>query len=170
MTQALIWAILILCVGLMLLVAELFIPSGGVLGVLSAVALVGSILIAYTQVGTRAGTVFLLIVLVALPTVVCVGMSYWERTPFGRRLVLMRPTREEIDPASERERRLGELVGQIGRTVTPLRPAGMTNFDGRRVDTIAEGMMIDADTLVRVIEVRGHRVVVRKVESDPSDA
>ena len=50
---------------------------------------------------------------------------------------------------------LEQLRGRIGRTMSALRPAGMVDFDGRRIDTITEGMMVDPGQLVRCIDVRG---------------
>jgi membrane-bound serine protease (ClpP class) len=81
-------------------------------------------------------------------------------------MLLRGPTPEDIDPRTDEDRELYALMGQVGRTITQLRPAGMTDFDGHRVDTLAEGMVIEAGTLVRVIDVRGHRVVVRQLEED----
>jgi membrane-bound ClpP family serine protease len=165
----LIWATLVLCLGLMLLVAELFIPSGGVLGILTGLSLLGSIALAF-QHSTPAGLLFLLVVIVALPTMVGVGLHLWPRTPIGRRMMLARPTPEDIDATNDTDRLLNSLVGKVGRTLTQLRPAGMTDFDGRRVDTVAEGMIIEQGELVRVLEVHGRRVVVRKLETNIADA
>lgn len=169
MTTPLIWATLVLCLGLMLLVAELFLPSGGVLGIMAGLALIGSVALAFQQSG-RAGLLFLLVVLVALPTIVGVGLHLWPRTPIGRRMLLARPNPEDIDSTNEVDRHLHSLVGKVGRTLTQLRPAGMTEIDGRRIDTVAEGMIIEQGELVRVLDVQGRRVVVRKLEANVLDS
>jgi hypothetical protein len=39
----------------------------------------------------------------------------------------------------------------------------MVDFEGRRVDTITEGMMVDPGQLVRCIDVRAGKVVVRPI-------
>jgi membrane-bound serine protease (ClpP class) len=54
-------------------------------------------------------------------------------------------------------------LGDSGRTVTRLRPAGKASLNGRRIDVIAQGQMIDEDRLVEVVEVSGARIVVREV-------
>ena len=61
---------------------------------------------------------------------------------------------------------LEELLGEVGVTQTALRPSGMTDFDGRRVDTVTEGGMIDKGARVKGIQVRGNRVVVRRLDAD----
>ena len=128
MTNALVWAILLLIVGLMLLIAELFLPSGGVLGLLAAAALVGSVLLAFRSGGTRAGMVFMLLLAVAIPAVIGFGLQLWPKTPLGRRMLLARPKPEEFDPQDQHDHELSMLVGKVGRTITQLRPAGMTEI------------------------------------------
>jgi membrane-bound serine protease (ClpP class) len=59
---------------------------------------------------------------------------------------------------------LDKLRGRIGKTLAPLRPAGVADFDGRRIDVITEGMMIDGGQWVRCIDVRAGKVLVRLVE------
>ena len=60
---------------------------------------------------------------------------------------------------------LEQLRGRLGRTLSSLRPAGVTDFDGRRIDTITEGMMVDAGQWVRCIDVKAGKVIVRPVQA-----
>ena len=55
------------------------------------------------------------------------------------------------------------LIGQEGVAATMLRPAGVAQFGDRRVDVVTDGEIIDADTRVTAVDVRGNRVVVRAV-------
>jgi membrane-bound serine protease (ClpP class) len=59
---------------------------------------------------------------------------------------------------------LENLRGRFGRAVSALRPAGVVDFDGRRVDTITEGLMVEPGQWVRCIDVRAGKVIVRPVE------
>lgn len=52
------------------------------------------------------------------------------------------------------------LLGNRGVAMTPLRPAGSALFGDRRVDVITSGEFEEANTPIRVIEVRGNRIVV----------
>lgn len=160
-----VWAFVVLFIGLLLLLVEVFIPSAGALFVLASLALIWSIVLAF-QESRSTGITFSIVVMLAIPIVIGVGFHYWPRTPFGRRMSLAAPTPEEVDPADERDHELRSLVGQVGRTITHLRPGGISEFNGRRVDTIAEGVGIDSGSLVRVVSVQGSRVTVRAVESD----
>ena len=159
------WAVIALLVGLLLLVAEVFIPSGGILGFLAISLLVLSLVLAFLE-GSSTGWVFVLVLGVAVPTALVTAFRYMPRTPWGKRFFLSAPGEEEINPAGPKESGLQALKGQVGQTLTPLRPSGVTEIDGRRIDTIAEGVMIGEGEQVRVIAVQGVRVVVRKVEPE----
>jgi membrane-bound ClpP family serine protease len=165
MSAALTWAIILLVLGLIILVIEVFVPSGGLLGVLSGASLLSSVGLAFSQ-GLGTGIIFLTVVLATVPSIVGAGMHYWPNTRLGRKLVLMPPDPADVDPATAQDRALRELVGQVGRTLTPHLPSGITELDGRRVDTIAIGMGLEAGTLVRVVDVQGRRVLVRRLEGD----
>ncbi len=53
--------------------------------------------------------------------------------------------------------------GAIGEALTDLRPAGVANFDGHRVDVVTEGDYIAAGQQVEVVHAERYRRVVRRV-------
>lgn len=61
---------------------------------------------------------------------------------------------------------LQELCGRHGVAATMLRPSGKATIDGKRVDVVTRGELLEADTPVLVIEVVGNRVVVRAQAAD----
>jgi membrane-bound ClpP family serine protease len=86
-------------------------------------------------------------------------------------MILQPPGPDEIDPMTDYDRMLRSLVGQVGRTLTPHLPSGVTEFGGRRWDTVSIGTALDAGTLVQVVDVQGRRLLVRKLEAEaPGDA
>jgi membrane-bound serine protease (ClpP class) len=79
------------------------------------------------------------------------------RTPFYARIVQVAEERADLGfTAGSTE----SYTGKVGRTVTILRPAGRARFEGRLVDVVAEGEFIPPNTQVRVVDVKGNRVVV----------
>ena len=57
------------------------------------------------------------------------------------------------------------LIGRKGKAVTPLRPSGIGEFDGKRRDVVAAGDFIDQDSEIVIAEVHGNRIVVEEIES-----
>jgi membrane-bound serine protease (ClpP class) len=58
-----------------------------------------------------------------------------------------------------------KLLGQEGRTLTPLRPAGTARIGDKRIDVVSLGDFIEKDEPVRVKEVHGSRIVVVRINS-----
>jgi membrane-bound ClpP family serine protease len=152
----------LLVVGLVFLVGEMFLPSG-VLLVLSVGCIAVGVGLTFTA-GTSTGMVTLLGVFIAVPLLAMLFFKVWPRTPMGRRFFLTRPREDATLASTPAHMELDKLRGRIGKTLAPLRPAGVADFDGRRIDVITEGMMIEGGQWVRCIDVRAGKVLVRKVE------
>lgn len=56
-----------------------------------------------------------------------------------------------------------KFLGAIGVCVTDLRPAGTISIEGEPVDVVAEGSFIKTGDRVKVINVDGSRVLVRRI-------
>jgi membrane-bound serine protease (ClpP class) len=54
------------------------------------------------------------------------------------------------------------LLGRSGTTLTPLRPAGIADVDGQRIDVVSDGEFIDSGVPITVSRVDGNRIVVRR--------
>jgi membrane-bound serine protease (ClpP class) len=159
-------ALLLILLGLLLLVVEVFVPSGGILFVLSIVAIViGVTWVFYVPEseggGPVSGAVTLTAVFILAPAVVAVAFHYWPRTAMGKRFFLPEPEADNTVAALPEYLEMEQLKGQIGKTVTQLRPSGVTLIQGHRIDTKTEGMFVEAGQWVRVIDVRAGQVTVR---------
>jgi membrane-bound serine protease (ClpP class) len=163
MTSGLTLAYVLIVVGFLLLAAELIFPSG-LLSVLALCAIGVGVALTFSH-STSTGVVTLLVVFIALPLVGSVMLRYWRRSPFGKHLFLQTPPEGDTLASTPVNQELSGLIGRYGRTVSDLRPSGVTNFDGRRIDTITEGLMVDAGQWVRCIDVRAGRVIVRPVDA-----
>ncbi len=158
-------AVVLMGVGLLLVVVEVLVPSFGLLGGLAALAIIASIWLAW-QEDPSLGASFLVAAVVLVPVVVVVGFKVLPSTPLGRHLILSGPTFSNVAAVDQRDT---GLEGQEGVALTPLRPAGMARIAGRRVDVISRGERIEEGALVRVLEVRGNRVVVTRArEEEPA--
>lgn len=166
----LMWPLVCLACGLLLVVAEAFIPSGGLLGVLSAGLLLLSLWLAF-QRGMMTGLSFLVALAVFVPMALALALSVWPHTPIGRRMLLAPPDEDDLEIAPAQVAggtRLEHLIGQYGRTLTPLRPSGVVDIQGRRIDAMSEEGLIASGTLIRAIQLRAGQLVVRVASTDPA--
>ena len=156
------WGELLLALGgIALLLAEVFlIPGFGFAGILGILALLAALVM--SVVGSGATPEFFLFAAgrIVLALLVALGASFamlrfMPRTRFGRQLIL------DTGLATEPE---GDLrwLGKRGRASSPLRPAGIAEIGGERVDVVSDGELIEAGTEIEVIRVDGNRIVVRR--------
>lgn len=167
-----VWAFLLLAVGLTLLVAEVFIPSGGVIAILAALSLVGALICAANAWWTSSPGYFwgfAALTALLLPVSLIGAFYLWPNTALGRKAILEAPAPHEVASFIEEEERYGAMVGKNGTTVTALNPAGIVRIDGHRVHCLSEGMILEPGEPVRVISAKGNRVVVRRVTADATE-
>lgn len=156
-----------MALGLTTAIIELFVPSGGILGLVSIGSLLVSVGLAFRQ-GPWIGLSFLAFAVVAVPGALAIALRWWPHTPMGRRLLLEVPDAEKVLPDSAARRELKSLVGHVGETKSWMTPSGAVEVDGRLIDALSEGLAIEPGRRVRVVEVRGSRVFVRPVTDEPA--
>ena len=131
--------ILLFAAGLVLIIAEVFIPSMGLLGLAAALCIIGSIGTAFYQ-DTAAGIKMLIASAVFVPLVMTFGIKLFPRTPLGKKLLV---TGFSFEDGTAVDRRDENLKGKSGIVEAPLRPAGIARIDDRRVDVVSRGELID---------------------------
>ena len=160
------WAIILILLGLLLFVAEIFIPSGGAMTLLAIVCLVvGVVMIFYAPEseggGATSGLITIACLLVLVPLVVAVSFHYWPKTRVGKKFFLPGPDPDQTFADMPEFSELEQFRGQIGKSVTELRPSGAVVVMGRRVDAKTEGLYVEANRWVRVVDVHAGQVTVR---------
>jgi membrane-bound serine protease (ClpP class) len=162
MTDYLTIALVLFAIGVILLLAEILLPTGGILVVASLLFFAVGVGIILRYGDTVEAAVAIGGLAIGLPAAGFVAVHAWRRMSIGSSL----DAAGSAGPAGTGE--LEALKGRTGRTASPMRPSGTVEFDGRRVDAMTEGMMLDAGVWVKCVGVRGTTVIVRQLEG-PSD-
>ncbi len=168
---------LVFIVGLGLLLLEIFvIPGFGVTGIAGLILMGGSVFAAMIRrlPGETGWFAFpemqvsnALAHLGGAVIVAGVGMlvltRLFEFSPAYSHLALLASLDQDkgYGPSDRKE----HLLDATGKTRTALHPAGIAEFDGKKLDVVSRGEFIEADTPVRIVETRGNRIVV---EPDPT--
>ncbi len=152
------WIIVSLIVGVILISAEVYVP-GGILGTLGGISLLASLVLVFKTYGTNAGLYYLLFLIILTGIGVFLAIKLVPRSRLARSVFL----RVSEDGFSSTSEDLSGLKGREGISLTYLRPAGKAEIDGKRIDVVTEGNLIQKGKRVRVIEVEGSRVVVREI-------
>jgi membrane-bound serine protease (ClpP class) len=155
------WIAALVAVGLGMILLEVFVPSGGVLGLLAVAALGAGVVTAFYELGALAGLAVLAGLFVAVPIVLVLAFRWFPLTPLGRRVLPPAPEPHDVVPDAAVRQRLRGLVGRFGQTTSELLPWGQVDVDGRRIDAVSEGGPIAENTRIEVVGVQGRAVVVR---------
>jgi membrane-bound ClpP family serine protease len=150
--------VLLQVIGIMVIIAEIFIPSLGVLAVIALALLSYSLYIVFTSISTTAGIVFTGLDIIIVPLIVVLGIKILAKSP----LSLKRELSKQSGVVSQKEK-LETYINMKGTAVTDLRPAGMAQINSQRVDVVTDGEYIEADTPVIVTGVAGNRIVVEAI-------
>lgn len=150
--------------GVVMLVGEFYFPTGGFFLVSAAVLFVAAVAVILGW-GTRTEAIIAVTAfVVGGPVIAWVMVKAWKSMALKSGLDPKRAggtVAQAIPELSE----LDSLLGQVGRTATPMRPAGVVLFDGRRTDAQTEGVMLDPGVQVQCVSVKAGRVIVRRVNA-----
>lgn len=162
--MSLVWIAALVLVGMAMLALEVFVPSGGVLGFLSVVAIAAGVVEAFIQEGPVVGMATLAVVVTAAPTILAIAFRIFPDTPLGRRVIPPPPGPDDVVPDADRRAALKSLVGRTGRTTGDLLPWGGVEVDGIGHEAVSDGGPIPAGRLVEVVGTQSAALVVRTLE------
>lgn len=151
---------LCLLLGAVLMILEIFLPGFGLPGISGIVLIAAGVILAAVYHGMLVAVVILLIVIALLALVVSWVMRSAAKGNYHSRIFLSE--KDELHTKEDMQ----VLVGRRGRTTSVLRPAGIGDFDGVRLNVVTEGGFIERDMPIEIAGVDGARIVVRPVQDD----
>ncbi|OQY05955.1 MAG: hypothetical protein B6I25_04875 [Planctomycetales bacterium 4572_13] len=154
------FAVVLLVLCAVLLVFEIFIPSLGLLTATALLCLAGGMYI-FFQISTTVGWIGVWAAVVLIPAVWVIVYKLLPKTSVGRVLELKKV--EQAMGGIPDQEHLESLMGQSGTVLTPLRPVGMCELDGKKIVCVADTGYIEKQTQVKVIHVEGNKITVRKI-------
>lgn len=152
--------VIMMLVGVGLLVFEMYVPGFGVPGISGIVLLVVSFLLLGPTLAQG------LVLFAILAAILCVALSICLYSASKGRLskskLVLNDVAVSADAAENND--LNYFIGREGVTHTPLRPAGIGEFDGVKLNVVSDGEFIGVDKPIRVLSVKGNRIVVCEID------
>ena len=148
--------------GLGLLVLEMFMPGFGVPGVSGIVLLLAGAVLVGIKHGLLAA-IGLIVIIVAL---VAIMLSVALKSAADGRLSKSKLILHESESSREGFLSSGDMsvfLGREGETRTALRPSGIAEFDGVRLNVVSDGVFIAQGVRVKIVRVDGNRILVHTV-------
>ncbi len=154
---------ILLTLGLILCIIEMFVPGFGAFGISGIVCLIGGI-VAKMLYGGTVTQMFALIVIFAIILLIMFGIAVWsaKRGLISRSPMVLKETALPENYA-EADKSLQKLKGKEGLTVTICRPFGTIQIDDKFYDASSVDEYLEKGTLVKVVEVEGDQIYIQKV-------
>ncbi len=148
--------------GMVLLIVEVFMPGFGLPGITGIVLELLCIILTYVSHGSMAALGVTLIILAVIAIVISLALRSANKGRLSKSAVILTET-ESAEEGYVASGDMDVFLGKTGVTSTVLRPTGMAEFDGVKLNVQSDGEYIAKGETVRVDHVEGARVVVRRI-------
>jgi membrane-bound ClpP family serine protease len=150
-------ALILLVLGFVLVLVEMHIPGFGAPGILGVLSLIAGVML-FARSATEA-----LVITIVIVALLCIALSLVIRSATKGRLARSKLVLKEVSVPTVGENDLTFFVGKTGEALTALRPSGIAEFDGVRLNVVSDGEWIGNGRKLRVERVEGNRIVVSPV-------
>ena len=149
-------------IGIGLMVLEAFMPGFGLPGISGIILEVVAVALTWMNHGPMAALGMTLIVLSILAIAISMSLRSAANGKLSRSKLVLNDT-ESNEAGYRSTEDLDVFLGKEGVTTTVLRPTGMAEFDGVRLNVVSEGEFIQSGTRVQIVRVEGSRILVRTI-------
>lgn len=156
----------ILCavIGIILLVVESCIPGFGIAGLSGSILSIIALVLTWVNHGVVPAIILLLTLLVIFGISVSLSLRSIAKGRLNNSRLVLKDT-ESAEDSYRSAVSLEAFCGRKGVSRSVLRPAGIAEFDGVRLDVVSEGEFIPSGETVQIIKVEGSKLLVRRVEA-----
>ena len=161
-------SIILFLVGIILMIVEMFTPGFGLAGLSGLIILIFDVIFSANSfkhvfcLMFFFMLIFFVMIFLAIIFIILLYLISHDKLP--NHLVLKEKTSTSSGFISNDEQT--DLVGLIGTTITELRPAGIAMINYKRIDVVSHGDYIERKKKVRVINVKGNRIIVKEIKED----
>ncbi len=156
--EILITSLLVAFATIMLVVEVVFIPGLGFTGFVGVLSMIGSVFYAFTQLGSAAGWITLLVCVA-----ICISLFLWAL--YGNSLDKMALKKNIKSTVNKQDMSLF-AVGNRGVTRTRLALIGEALINGQVVEVKSEGGFINEGEEIEIIRISGDSLFVAKVKDN----
>lgn len=143
--------------GIGIIIAEIIIPSGGILSILAVGIFAYSLYMVFSNISIFAGMVFLTVDIITIPILIIMGLKFIAHSP-----VTLRETLSREGGVTSQAEDMDQYLGLEGIALTDLRPAGMALLNDMRTDVVTRGEYLNKGTSIIVIKITVNQIVVKE--------
>ena len=148
--------------GIGLLVLEAFMPGFGLPGISGIILEVIAVVITWFNLGPMAALGMTLIILSIIAIAISVSLRSATKGKLSRSKIILSDV-ESAEAGYRSSEDMNIFLGREGVATTVLRPTGMADFDGVKLNVISDGEFISAGTRVQIVQVDGSRILIKAI-------
>lgn len=151
-------AAICLILGFVFVTIELFTPGFGVPGITGLALLLVGVIVAADSV--LEGILLTIIIVLVLCLLFTIAVRSASKGALARSPLILNTATAKQDGFTSGDD-MAYFLGHEGVVTTVLRPVGTADFEGVKLDVVAEGEFIESGARVKVVRVEGRKIVVR---------
>ena len=149
--------------GVVVIIAEIILPSGGLLALISLGLFGYALHMVFTTLSSQAGFTFLAVDVILIPITIIAGVKLLSRSPATLSTQLT-----SKNGVSSQPKEFASYMDQEGVALSDLRPSGIARINGKRVDVVTRGEYLKKNSPIRVHAVTGNQIIVKEKENESS--
>ena len=160
-TEMNVFCAVLLVLGIIFCIVEMFTPGFGVFGILGGIMLITGIALNFVFGGTF-NQMIALVFIIAIILIIALLIMIWSmkrgflsKTPF-----VLRETALPVNYA-ELDKEASKLIGKEGTTITECRPVGSATFNEKQYEIVSLRGFLKEGVLVQVVKIEGNTIYVK---------
>ncbi|MBR4081982.1 MAG: hypothetical protein IKK21_09390 [Clostridia bacterium] len=148
--------------GIGLLVLEAFMPGFGLPGISGIILEVIAVVMTWFNLGPMAALGITLIILSIIAIAISISLRSATKGKLSRSQIILNDV-ESAEAGYRSSVDMNIFLGREGTATTVLRPTGMADFDGVKLNVMSEGEFVPAGTKVQIVQVEGSRIIIKTI-------
>ena len=153
---------LLLIVGIVMLLIEIFVPGFGFFGVTGFISLVSGTIVRICNGLNLAQSLTLILIIIGVFCLAIIIMVISAKYGLLSRSGLFETRSSIPENYNVADKSVRKLVGKTGKTITKLSLAGKAKIRGKLYDVVSINSFIDEDVNIKVVEIKDNNIMVRK--------
>ena len=152
----------LLAVGLVFIIVEVFVPGFGFFGITGTLAIIAGIIVRICQGLNVVQSLSLILIVLGFFVVASILMVHSAQHGILGKTGLFETKSSLSSNYNEADKELRKLVGKSGKTISVLDLGGKAKINGKIYEVISINSYIEADKHIKVVEIKDNKIMVRK--------
>ncbi len=155
-------AMLLLCIGMVFVIVELFIPGFGFFGIAGGVSIIAGVVVRIMQGLNLVQSLVLILLILGFFIIATLFMVFSAQHGILGRTGLFETKSSISTDFNKADKQLSKLVGRSGKAISVLNLGGKAKIRGRVYEVVSIGSYIEAGSHIKVVEIKNNQIMVRK--------